>query len=214
MDGKSIRMLRRNLGLSQIDLAHRVGVDQGTVSRWERGIENPRPSNLIALHDALSAAREKVEPGRTRAFLDYDMVPSVRMDPTMRLESYSRHAAKHYLEKHGIELDKLKGTSLKDHAFRMGVPEIWKSVNQCGLLQGKISIFRFVMNVRGKGHSTIYEPIFERDRIDGFLGYMSGNFDFPENQNVSLELVQAVPMEPDAPLLTLFRGKYASILEN
>lgn len=213
MNGKKIRELRRNMGLSQIDLAHLVGVDQGTVSRWERGKESPRPTNQAALQNALSAARKRVEPCRVRAFLEYDVVPSVKLDSTLKMVGYSKNAARHYLEKHGIELDKLKGTGLKEHAFRLGVPELWEAVNESGLLEGKVGFFRFVMNVNGRGHSTIYEPIFEDDEVAGFLGYISGTYEFPENRHVSVELIQAMPLGPDATLVTLFRGSYASVVE-
>lgn len=213
MDGKTIRLLRRSMGLSQADLAHRVGVDQGTISRWEREAESPRPSNLVALQGALSPAREGVHSNRVRAFLDYDMVPAVRMDRRMRLEDYSRHAARHYLEKHGVDLEKLKGTSFKEHCFRMGVPELWETAKRCGLLQGKISVFRFVMNLRGRGHSTIYEPIFKGEEVDGFFGYIVGFYDFPENEEISVELIQAVPMGSEVGLMNLLRGEYASIID-
>ena len=38
-----VRALRRRQGLSQQALADRLGVDQTAVSRWERGLDSPRP---------------------------------------------------------------------------------------------------------------------------------------------------------------------------
>ncbi|MFN2641613.1 MAG: helix-turn-helix domain-containing protein [Actinomycetota bacterium] len=38
-------MRRRNCW-TQVDLAHRIGTDPLTISRWERGIARPRPSAL------------------------------------------------------------------------------------------------------------------------------------------------------------------------
>ena len=53
MDGSAIRQLRRRLGITQRQLADRLNVDQGTISRWERGVEGPRPAREAALRDML-----------------------------------------------------------------------------------------------------------------------------------------------------------------
>lgn len=42
--GGVIRYLRRQLGMTQEDLAHALGITVGTVSRWEKG--RFRPSRL------------------------------------------------------------------------------------------------------------------------------------------------------------------------
>ena len=42
--GNVIRNLRRQLGMTQEDLAHALGITVGTVSRWEKG--RFRPSRL------------------------------------------------------------------------------------------------------------------------------------------------------------------------
>jgi putative zinc finger/helix-turn-helix YgiT family protein len=40
LDAKEIRFLRKNMGLTGINLARRLGVDNATISRWETG-KNP-----------------------------------------------------------------------------------------------------------------------------------------------------------------------------
>ena len=40
------RLVREQAGLSQADLAHVLGVDPATVSRWESGERDPRPAQL------------------------------------------------------------------------------------------------------------------------------------------------------------------------
>ena len=44
-----ITSLREALGLTQQEMAERIGVDKMTVSRWERGTLRPSPESLAAL---------------------------------------------------------------------------------------------------------------------------------------------------------------------
>jgi transcriptional regulator with XRE-family HTH domain len=47
--------LREKRGLTQIQLAERSGIDQGDISRIERGSAMPNEKTLIRIADALSA---------------------------------------------------------------------------------------------------------------------------------------------------------------
>jgi DNA-binding XRE family transcriptional regulator len=47
--------LREKHGLTQIQLAERSGIDQGDISRIERGSAMPNEKTLIRIADALSA---------------------------------------------------------------------------------------------------------------------------------------------------------------
>jgi transcriptional regulator with XRE-family HTH domain len=49
-----LRRWREGRGISQSDLARRLGVDRVTVARWETGARQPPPFLRLAL-DALSA---------------------------------------------------------------------------------------------------------------------------------------------------------------
>lgn len=53
--GRRIRERRRMLGLSQIDLACHIGVDQTAVSKWERGLACPSRRHELLILDALNA---------------------------------------------------------------------------------------------------------------------------------------------------------------
>ncbi len=44
--GRLVREARGIAGLSQAELAERVGTKQSVISRWERGVEEPRLSTL------------------------------------------------------------------------------------------------------------------------------------------------------------------------
>ena len=51
--GALIRRLRRELGLTQLQLAGRLGVSDKAVSKWERGLGNPEVSTLPRLSQVL-----------------------------------------------------------------------------------------------------------------------------------------------------------------
>ncbi|HYJ22212.1 MAG TPA: helix-turn-helix transcriptional regulator [Solirubrobacterales bacterium] len=57
--GKNLRAARKKLDLSQIEVSQRSGVEQGEVSRIERGIRDPQVSTLEKLATAV-----EVPPGR------------------------------------------------------------------------------------------------------------------------------------------------------
>jgi transcriptional regulator with XRE-family HTH domain len=57
--GKNLRVARKKLGLTQEEVAQRSGLEQGEVSRVERGLRDPQVSTLEKL-----AAAVEVPPGR------------------------------------------------------------------------------------------------------------------------------------------------------
>ena len=63
--------LRRKMGLSQTDLAEKLGVTSQAVSKWEKGTSDPSTHNLIALAElyGVDAATliKSVERGDSRA---------------------------------------------------------------------------------------------------------------------------------------------------
>lgn len=48
-----LKRLREAAGLSQVQLALRLGVSQGTVARWESGVRVPQAGNLIKMANIL-----------------------------------------------------------------------------------------------------------------------------------------------------------------
>lgn len=48
MDGKQLRIWRKGQGLTQQELAERLGVARPTVNRWEAGVQ-PMPEKMVAL---------------------------------------------------------------------------------------------------------------------------------------------------------------------
>lgn len=58
MTGEWIRQQREALGLSQADLAQRLGMSSTAVSKWERGDAEPSRKSQQAIRDALLADSE------------------------------------------------------------------------------------------------------------------------------------------------------------
>ncbi len=61
--GKRITVLRSKRGWSQEILAERIGVDVGTVRRWEGGLQQIRSRNLVALAETLEVEMIQLERG-------------------------------------------------------------------------------------------------------------------------------------------------------
>ena len=51
-----LKRLREAAGLSQVQLALRLGVSQGTVARWESGVRVPQAGNLIKMANILGCS--------------------------------------------------------------------------------------------------------------------------------------------------------------
>lgn len=49
MTSADLKVARKKLGLSQRELAEVLGVDVGTISRWERGVQDPPKYVALAL---------------------------------------------------------------------------------------------------------------------------------------------------------------------
>jgi transcriptional regulator with XRE-family HTH domain len=54
---EAVRAHRARCGLSQGQLARRLGVRQQSVSRWEAGVALPTPQRVVQLEDALGLER-------------------------------------------------------------------------------------------------------------------------------------------------------------
>ena len=63
VNGNGIRTLRESLGLTQKDLANRIGVSDKTVSKWETGRGLPDISVLTPLAEALGVSLSELFAG-------------------------------------------------------------------------------------------------------------------------------------------------------
>nr|DAH65398.1 MAG TPA: helix-turn-helix domain protein [Caudoviricetes sp.] len=55
-----LRQLREAAGLTQIQLALRVGVTQGTLANWERGARLPQLENLVRISNILGCGIDEL----------------------------------------------------------------------------------------------------------------------------------------------------------
>lgn len=60
-DRERIRALRRHLGLTQREMANRLGTRQQTISEWEKGMYKPRGASSTLLFIIAEQAKFKYE---------------------------------------------------------------------------------------------------------------------------------------------------------
>jgi DNA-binding transcriptional regulator YiaG len=61
-DSKRIQSLRRHLGLTQREMAGRLGARQQTISEWEKGMYRPRGASATLLSIIAEQAKFEYEP--------------------------------------------------------------------------------------------------------------------------------------------------------
>ena len=59
MTPEQVIQLREALGLTQQELADKIGAHQTTVARWETGINEPQGANLKALKELAGKVKSK-----------------------------------------------------------------------------------------------------------------------------------------------------------
>ena len=58
---KTIKQLREEAGLTQLQLAYRLGVTPGAVSLWERAASEPKALQLRALADVFGVSMDVID---------------------------------------------------------------------------------------------------------------------------------------------------------
>lgn len=206
-----LKAMRRRLGWTQWDLAERLNVDQGTVSRWERGIETPRPASFAMLRDLILRGDGSRAMALGRAMVLHDFAPSCLCDSRHRLLAFSAKANRHYQERLGMTLTDQIGWELGRHAEFVGNPEVWPAVKAAGLGRENLLLLRMTINIRGKGHVTRIDPIYEGGSFLGWSSTRTDTFDYPPNDDVSLERLDVIHADQPERLATVFEGKRSRV---
>lgn len=209
MKGTVIRKLRNRLGITQSQLSEMMNVDQGTVSRWERDIEQPRPARQAKLRSLLQNTDDHRHLNRSLAMIRHDMLAATILDRNLRLTGASRSAIEFFASR-GQNADTLMGTSFYQYLERIGQPDLALSIEESGILHGACLLFRFSTNYSGHGNMTVWEPIFEDGELVAIFNFVSSRFDFSANSEFSIEHVDFIPTEDPRGLKTLFKGQRSS----
>ena len=57
---ENIRLMRESRGLSQSELAEKIGLQKQNVSAYERGVKVPTVEKLVAIADTLQCSTDKL----------------------------------------------------------------------------------------------------------------------------------------------------------
>lgn len=103
--GNNIRMVRKATGISQTELANRVGSDKSAISRYENGMQKPSLDTLMRVADALDVdpaafLKEKTTPSLENTVSEPDWMKELdinlnEMNPTAR-KSFARSVVAMY----------------------------------------------------------------------------------------------------------------------
>lgn len=212
IDGELIRDLRRRLGMTQRQLAAELQVDQATISRWERGVEAPRPKRRGQIHRLFRKDECRRAYLRSLTFVRHDFKPSILFDSNLRVVEFSSSAVAH-LRILGHDPATLRNKALDTHSDRFGEPEFSRFANLSGLLEGDCYFLRTVRNYGGRGHAIVYEPIFGERQLSGVLCYVTQYFDLPRVSVPTTELVEAFPVGALCNSTVLYRGPNGNTAE-
>ena len=206
MKHSPIRDFRRRLGWTQWDLAEKLNVDQGTVSRWERGVESPRPATAGALRELILREDDRRAIERRKAMVEHSLQPACLVDKNARLQNINHRAIAKSCRDHRIDLSNHVGLEWERHAEVVSMQQAWEVFRDSRFLKGDVLLARFYANLRGRGHVTQYEPIFEMGELAGFTGVVVGTFDLPDNSDKSLERAEVVYADAPDELVDIYVG--------
>ena len=93
-----LRAVRQAAGLSQTQLAERVGVSQGAVSRWEHGARLPNVHDAHRVADALDTTVANIWPAEGRPIRLLPEVPAQGLAQNSRAGSFGQVPDHHHGE--------------------------------------------------------------------------------------------------------------------
>lgn len=139
-----IRRLRQSNGWKQATLAEMMGVDQATVSRWERGLQQPEVAMRKRLVELM---RSRVPELDRLQLMSIEASPNIAMafDQDLRVLAVSEAAA----ALHGQSPVELVGETLQ---YRSSPDFAWaiERAEECGLWRGAVAAMRFVAGFAGR----------------------------------------------------------------
>lgn len=127
--GERIRDARRTAGLSQVDLAVKVGVSQPAVANWESGVHDPRRLMLARIADALGVSADWLASG-ARSAVETDKHPAaaylrrpIQHTPVISFAEAARLLDNPDADPHAVAEDYIPVTSGADRLFALFVDD-------------------------------------------------------------------------------------------
>lgn len=130
VNGRYLVSIRRGLGMTQADLAQKLGVAQATVSRWESGLHEPTQEQWRTI---LGLAKPSEAPGDWSLLF---MVRTARSPMILTTLDFSvLEISDRALEDEGMTRHDLVGRSLRPQ-FSDSLMEAFVLAEECGLFTG------------------------------------------------------------------------------
>lgn len=152
--GEKIKKLRKNLGLSQEELATRAGLTKGFISQLERDLTSPSIASLELILDAL---------GTDMADFFKDSYISERL---IKEGDYLKKSCDDFIEIH--PLDDINKSSLDIFLMKIKPNKSGKSLK---VLKGE----EFIYVISGKIKIKVENKVYELEEGDGFYSKCNKN---------------------------------------
>lgn len=127
--GERIRDARKAAGMSQVDLARRVGVTQPAVANWESGVHDPRRLMIAKIADALDVSPEWFA-GGARSSAEADKHPAaayirrpIQHTPVISFAEAAKLLANPDGDPHGVAEDYIPVTTSAEKLFALFVDD-------------------------------------------------------------------------------------------
>lgn len=200
ISGDDLRTLRSRLGLTQLELAESLGVDQATVSRWERGVDRPRPARVARIRDLLLKDHTSRALRRQLAMVRLNLrLAAVVRD--FRLDEVSQKAVVHFARTRGIDVSDHVGRSFMLHAERMGNAAFAELFTEATVRPAEVLIARVQVNIGGHGSLLEAEPLSGEWSDANFLIHQVCTFEAEPTGEIRVERVEIVPLDEPTTLL-------------
>lgn len=187
MDGPTISRLRRRLGVTQTELSARVGVDQGTVSRWERGSERPRPAVLRRLREVLTGGPGWHPYHQARARIQADVVAAYLFDDALTLTAISQQAVAQFRRRYQVDAGQWIGRDFAAHLADLGASAEDAEAAFDELQSGAQAGVRVKVQFRSRPLALYVEPVVADGSLLGLVSFLVA----PE-QEQSVQMMGAI----------------------
>lgn len=146
----SIRRLRQSNGWKQAVLAELLGVDQATVSRWERGLQTPEVTMRRKLVELMRSRVPEMD-RLPLVSIQTSPNPAIAFDRSLRVLALSAPAA---------DLLAIEGETLAGAALSSDFQRALERADHHGLWRGDVAAMRFAVRLGDARHAEmVWTPV-------------------------------------------------------